>query len=114
MSETGTCEKCASEISLEADRCPECGHEPSSSGILAGLLSMLATIGFILLAGFILIIWVVAIGTSFEITSAIYLTVFVLFLLLFPAGVLVAKMNQELKTPTGGKKDWREEIFGDN
>ena len=31
------CEKCDSAISTEADRCPECGYEPSA-GIIGGLL----------------------------------------------------------------------------
>lgn len=34
----GTCGKCNSTISVDADRCPECGYEPSSMGIIRGLL----------------------------------------------------------------------------
>lgn len=30
MSESGTCGKCASEISTEATKCPNCGYEPKS------------------------------------------------------------------------------------
>lgn len=112
--ETGICEKCDSEISVKADKCPQCGYEPASSGILGGLLSGLSAMAFILLAGLVLIVWVVAIGTDFGFTDALYLTAFFLFLMLFPGGVLYAKMNQELKTPTGAKKDWREETFGDD
>ncbi len=62
----------------------------------------------------ILIVWVVAIGTDFGFTDAIYVTGFFLFIMLIPGGLLYAKFNQELKTPTGGKKDWREEVFGDD
>jgi RNA polymerase subunit RPABC4/transcription elongation factor Spt4 len=112
--ETGTCVKCDSEISVEADKCPQCGYEPASSGILGGLLSGLSAMAFILLGGLVLIVWVVVIGTDFGLTDAIYVTAFLLFLMLFPGGVLYAKLNQELKTPSGAKKDWREEILGDD
>lgn len=112
--ETGNCEKCDSEISVKADKCPQCGYEPSSSGILGGLLSGLSAMAFILLGGLTLIVWVVAIATDFGFADALYVTAFFLFLMLFPGGVLYAKINQELKTPTGAKKDWREEIFGDS
>jgi hypothetical protein len=52
MSETAgdsaACQKCKSEISTEADRCPECGYEPAAKGgttrwwmmFLGGLLTM--------------------------------------------------------------------------
>lgn len=112
--ETGICEKCDSEISMKTYKCPQCGYKPASSGILGGLLSGLSAMAFILLAGSVLIVWVVAIGTDFGFTDVLYVTAFFLFLMLFPGGVLYAKMNQELKTPTGAKKNWREEIFGDD
>jgi ribosomal protein L40E len=39
--ETAPCRKCDSEISVEADRCPECGYEPSP-GILGGIIMWVA------------------------------------------------------------------------
>ncbi|WP_121822114.1 hypothetical protein [Halostella salina] len=35
--ETAACQKCTREIPVEADRCPECGHEPGP-GILGGIV----------------------------------------------------------------------------
>lgn len=112
--ETGICEKCDSEISVKADKCPQCGYEPASSGILAGILTGIATMVFILFGGLTLIVWVVAIGTDFGFIDALYVTIFFLFIMFIPGGLLYAKFNQELKTPTGAKKDWREEIIGDD
>jgi len=44
MTETGTCEKCQSEIDHDADRCPECGYEPGAgvATTVIGTLSMVA------------------------------------------------------------------------
>lgn len=112
--ETGTCEKCDSKISLEADKCPQCGYEPASSGILGGILTWISMMVFILFGGLTLIVWVVAIGTDFGFTDALYVTVFFLFIMAIPGGLLYAKFNQELKTPTGAKKDWREELSGED
>lgn len=39
---TGQCGKCDSSISIDADRCPECGYEPSSIGILRTLFGLIA------------------------------------------------------------------------
>lgn len=109
--ETASCEKCGSQIPIEADRCPECGHEPSASGILGGLLATLSIIAVIGIAGFILITWIVAFGTDFGFTGALYISVFFLVIGLIPGGIVYAKFNQELKKPTGEKKDWREELL---
>jgi len=112
--ETGTCEKCDSEISLEADKYPNCGYEPAAHGILGSIGIGLSAGASILLGGLILIIWVVAIGTDFGIQDALTLTAFFGFILLFPLGILYATIQKEMKTPTGQKKDWREEILGDD
>lgn len=111
--ETGKCEKCASEIPVEADRCPECGYEPASHGILGSLGVGLATGISVLLGGLILIIWLVAIAGSLSISDALIATAFFGFLLLFPLGIIYASMRKELNTPTGQDKDLKEEIFGD-
>ncbi|EMA44609.1 hypothetical protein C446_02932 [Halobiforma nitratireducens JCM 10879] len=67
----------------------------------------------ILLGGLILIIWVVAIGTDFGFTDALMLTAFFGFILLFPLGIIYAAMNKEMKTPTGKKKNLKEELLGE-
>lgn len=110
--ETGKCEKCASEIPVEAERCPECGYEPASQGILGSLGAALSAGVTILLGGLILIIWVVTIGGSLSITDALTATAFFGFILLFPLGILYASMQKELKTPTGEDKDLKKELFG--
>ncbi|QLC33098.1 zinc ribbon domain-containing protein [Halarchaeum sp. CBA1220] len=112
--ETGTCEKCDSEISLEADKCPQCGYEPASHGILGSIGIGLSAGASILLGGLILIIWIVVIGSSLSITDGLIATGFFGFILLFPLGILYLAIQKEMKTPTGIKKDWREEILGDD
>jgi len=112
--ETGTCEKCDSEISLEADKCPECGYEPASQGIIGSLLLTLSVGASILLAGLILIIWIVAIAGSFSITGAVTLTAFFGVILLIPLGIIYLGMKKEMNTPTGEKKSLKEEVLGDD
>jgi hypothetical protein len=48
MTETGTCGKCASEIPVEAERCPERGYEPKTENKTGQTVLMI--IGFILTA----------------------------------------------------------------
>lgn len=106
--ETGSCEKCKSEIPLDADRCPQCDHEPGNTGILLSILSALSVLWAGLLAVTILISWVVAIGTDFPISDAITVTGGLL-LFMSPAIIILAMvMNKERKTPTGRKKSWDE------
>lgn len=112
--ETGTCEKCDSQISINADKCPQCGYEPSSGGILGGILTWISVMVVGLFGTLTVVVWLVAIGTDFAFTDAIYVSVFFLVIMAIPGGLLYAKFNQELKTPTGQKKNWREEVFGDN
>jgi len=62
--ETAPCKKCNSMITTEADRCPECGHEPGPGaigvlfmgafvivGLLFGLFAMVSFIGAFIGAG---------------------------------------------------------------
>ena len=44
MADTGNCHKCDSEISVSADRCPECGYEPSDTSTAKILLYLGATV----------------------------------------------------------------------
>ncbi|MDN4015168.1 hypothetical protein QX233_22225, partial [Chryseobacterium gambrini] len=46
MDETGTCGKCASEISTEATKCPNCGYEPSTDSATGR--SIMMVIGLLL------------------------------------------------------------------
>ncbi len=55
MAETGTCGKCVSEISVEADRCPECGYEPRTDNklgqtilLIIGVILTLTVVGAII------------------------------------------------------------------
>jgi hypothetical protein len=105
--ETGTCEKCDSQISLEADRCPECGHEPGSHGIIMSILVYLS----ILWAGFITLIVVLTWGIlipfeGFPITDAVAATVGVLLFASPALGILAVAVWAERKTPTGRTKSW--------
>ena len=111
MSETGTCEKCASEIALEADRCPECGYEPASQGWISSILVGLSVGASILLGGLILIIWLVAIAGTLSITDALIATAFFGVILLMPLGIIYLGIKKELKTPTGQKQSLKEELL---
>ncbi|WP_418286380.1 hypothetical protein [Halorubrum sp. DTA46] len=113
MTEIGTCEKCASEISIEADRCPECGYEPASQGWISSILIGLSVGASILLGGLILIIWLVAIAGTLSITNALIATAFFGVILLFPIGIIYLGVKKETKTPTGKKKDLKEELLDD-
>jgi hypothetical protein len=61
--ETGECGKCESEISVTADRCPECGYEPADQGVLTGIASLLA-LGAALIGGLFLLGAIVAGATG--------------------------------------------------
>jgi hypothetical protein len=39
--ETAPCQKCDTDISVEADRCPNCGYEPGSGGILSSIFAII-------------------------------------------------------------------------
>jgi len=70
MSNTGRCSKCESEISIDAERCPECGYEPSKTGILNGI-GMLIAIGILSLSGLITILGpILVVGGDLELSSA--------------------------------------------
>lgn len=106
--ETGECKKCMSTIPLKAERCPECGHEPSSHGIVGGLLLGLLAGAAVLLIGLILIIWVVAIGTSFGVGGALTLTAFFGLFLVPIAWIVWRSANAERETAAGYIRDWDE------
>lgn len=110
VAEMGTCEKCASEISTNADRCPQCGYEPANHGILLSIIAALTTMGAVLLSGFIVIVWIAALATEFTLTGAVSITLFSLFLMLPLALVGYGLLNKERKTPTGENKSW-DEVF---
>ncbi|WP_323677661.1 hypothetical protein [Halorubellus sp. PRR65] len=107
--EMGDCEKCMSEIPIMAERCPDCGYEPSSHGIVGGLLLGLLLVSSILLAGFIMIIWVAAIASAqFGISGALTLTAVVGIFLAPMVWIVWKSANAERKTATGHIRDWDE------
>ena len=72
--ETGSCEKCDSQISVEADRCPECGHE-AGPGIIGGILMwVLGIVGAF--SGTIALISIVLLFGEASLTTAIFGFVF--------------------------------------
>ena len=105
--ETDTCVKCDSVISVEAERCPECGHEPGSGGILTGLFSIIA----VLWAGVGILLILAAFGALF--TGGYSIGNFIIGLLLvtiftaLPVGYLYAKYKASQRGPTD------ENPFGD-
>jgi DNA-directed RNA polymerase subunit RPC12/RpoP len=106
--ETAACEKCDSQISLKADRCPQCGHEPGAHGIIATILmfSSLAWVGLMVLI--ILLSWVAVITPDFAITDALTVTVG-LFVFSLPGVVVLYLISlAERKGPTGDTKTWQE------
>lgn len=111
MSDTGKCEKCASEILTEAERCPECGYEPGDLGILGGLgVGLLVFINGLLVL-LLVLIWLVAFGTDFEFSGAVTLTGFFGVILLITGSLMYNAMQKEMEMPTGETKDMKEEIF---
>jgi RNA polymerase subunit RPABC4/transcription elongation factor Spt4 len=105
--ETGSCVKCDSVISVEADRCPECGHEPASTGILGGLFSIIA----LLWAGLGIILILAAFGVLF--TGGYSVGNFILALVLFTAFTLppVIYLYGMYKSSQVGPTE-RVELFG--
>jgi hypothetical protein len=61
---TAACQKCASTISTEATRCPECGYEPSAQGararwwlIFLGALLTMTVVGAVIGIPMIVLGW---------------------------------------------------------
>lgn len=110
--ETGKCEKCASEISVEADRCPECGYEPSTSGWIRSIGVGVSFVASILLVGLIAIIWLTVFVGTLALTDGIIATLFFGFVLLFFVWVVYKQVQKERQTPTGNMKSLEE--LGEN
>lgn len=75
---TGQCEKCRSEIPTQADRCPDCGHEPSSIGLLGKLLGIAAFAVFSFCILLLIIIPITLIDGLAISTAAITFGVFII------------------------------------
>jgi len=73
--ETGICWKCNSTISVEADRCTECGYEPSSMGLIRGLLGF-AAFGIFMFCLLLVVIMPILMLDSLALTSGIIGLVF--------------------------------------
>lgn len=72
--ETAPCTKCMSEIPVKADRCPECGFEPST-GILGGIVMWIAfSIG--MLFALIAVVSIILVFDGFPLTDAFYVFAF--------------------------------------
>ena len=71
MNEIGQCGKCSSEIKTEAERCPECGYEPSKLGVIHGLLGFFAINIFAVSFG-IAIISLILLFDGAELSTAIF------------------------------------------
>jgi hypothetical protein len=105
----GECEKCMSEIPIKADRCPDCGYEPSDHGIVGGLLLGVVAMGTILLVGLLLIIWIVAIASpDFGLSGGLTLTAFFGIFLVPMVWIVWKSANAERKSATGHMRDWDE------
>jgi hypothetical protein len=105
--ETGECEKCLSEIPMMAERCPDCGYEPSDHGIVGGLLLGLLMMASILLTGLILLIWAVIIASpDIGLTTGLTLTVFFGIFLAPITWIIWTSANAERKTATGHIRNW--------
>jgi RNA polymerase subunit RPABC4/transcription elongation factor Spt4 len=58
---TAPCQKCESQISTKADRCPQCGYEPSSEGILGTIFNLIS----FLWVGISAILYIIAFAALF-------------------------------------------------
>ena len=106
--ETAACEKCDSQISVNADRCAECGHEPGANGIIATILILLG-LGNVGLMGMIFVVmWIVVATGGLSITDALSTSIGVLLLSLPGSVILYLAALSERKTPTGRTKSWRQ------
>lgn len=86
--QTGPCGKCESEISVTADRCPECGYEPGNQGILSSIASILALIGSLLGGLFLLAVIGVGITGGYSIGTFIFAVGLAVGFTIIPVGFL--------------------------
>jgi len=105
---TAACEKCDSQISTAADRCPQCGFEPGVHGILTTLIIMLALGGISILLLLIIFTWVAVVLSSISVMNGVGLTALFSVLTAPAAVVLYLATLGERKTPTGRIKSWQE------
>jgi len=107
--ETGQCGKCESEISVTAERCPECGYEPSDQGIFTVIISLLS-LGVALIGG-ILLLSAIAAGVTGGYSVGGFITAMVLIgsVTLIPVGILYGVY---LKSELTAVNDEPDMIFG--
>lgn len=98
--ETAPCQKCDSKISTNADKCPQCGFEPASNGILGSLLALICIpwmgIGLLFYLGAIAALVTGGYSIGGFIAGMLLITVFVAF----PASYLFALFSNAERKPT--------------
>ena len=105
--DTGTCKQCVSEISIEADRCPECGYEPGY-GIL-GIIIILLSLLWIGIIGVVLaVVWLLVPSEQISMMVALSLTLRLLIAVVPGIVIFYLIALAERKTPTGKMKTWGE------
>ena len=102
MTDMGKCGKCASEISVEADRCPECGYEPSDSGIISSILFFAAFLVFGFSA-FMILITPILLFEGLEFSSGMFSIVFFGFFASVTGIYMYRKYKESQLTPVNDK-----------
>ena len=98
MSKTGECGKCASEISIEAERCPECGYEPSNSGLVTTLVDLIS-LGVFLFSGLIVVIMPILLFDGTDISTVVFGFAFFGFFALLSGGYFYSRYKKTQLTP---------------
>lgn len=97
-SDTAPCEKCNSQISTDALKCPQCGYEPSSS-YLTGILGYLASL-VLMFSVLILVITPILVVDGFPISDATIVFGFFGVLAVISGAIVWAWKNQDNRKPT--------------
>lgn len=104
--ETAACEKCDSQISVDAGRCSQCGYEPGDGGILMSILIFLSIGGAALGVLLMVVTWILVLGTDYPVSSGLTVTAFFAIITLPAVGILYVVALAERKKPTGEVRSW--------
>ena len=105
--DTGTCEQCISEISLESDRCPECGYEPGY-GILGTIILVLSLLWIGIIGVVLAVVWLLVPSEQISNIEALNLTLRLLIAVAPGTVIFYLTAHVERKTPTSKMKTWGE------